>query len=147
MNLLSSIFVISLFLINNPKSKQNDTVEVVKFMETYYYYSRDVDYHIFWGFPEEHAKLSIIHNFSIEEKFRKLPLANEDENFEFLTYAFIYKNGNKKDTIYADQTLKAFKKIRKIKKTDRLEETYYYDKNGEIATMLRNKFSFFKECW
>ena len=55
--------------------------------------------------------------------------------------------GNKKDTIYADQTLKAFKKIRKIKKTDRLEETYYYDKDGEIANMLRNKFSFFKECW
>jgi hypothetical protein len=74
-------------------------------------------------------------------------LVTENENFEFLTYAFIYKNGNKKDTIYADQTLKAFKKIRKIKKTDRLEETYYYDKDGEIATMLRNKFSFFKECW
>jgi len=104
MNLLSSIFVLSFFLINNPKSKQNDTVEVVKFMETYYYYSRDVDYHIFWGFPEEHAKLSIIHNFSIEEKFRNLPLVTENENFEFLTYAFIYKNGNKKDTIYADQT-------------------------------------------
>jgi len=147
MNLQSSIFVLLLFLINNPKNKQNNTVEVVKFMGTYGFYSREVDYHIFWGFPEEHAKLSIIYDFSIEEKFRKLPLANEDENFEFLTYAFIYKNGNKKDTIYADQTLKAFKKIRKTKKTDRLEETYYYDKNGEIATMLRNKFSFFKECW
>lgn len=147
MNILSNIFVISLFLISNTKCKENNTVEVIKFMGTYNDYPMDVNYQIFWDYPEEHAKLNIIYDFSIEEKFRKLPLVTENENFEFLTYAFIYKDGKSTDTIYADQTLKAFKKIQKIKKTNRFKETYYYDKEGEIATMLRNKFSFFNECW
>jgi len=146
MKIVSIIFAWSLF-INNTNNNKNNTVEVIKFMGTYGHYPMDVNYGIFWGFPEEHAKLNIIYDFSIEEKFEKLALMNENEDFEFLTYAFIYKNGKKRDTIYADQTLKAFKKVKKVKTPNRYEEIYYYDKEGEIATMLRNKFSFFKECW
>lgn len=126
-------------------SFNSNSIEVIKFMATYYDYPIDIYYDSFWEFQEEHAKLSIIHDFSLEDRFNELPIMKEDETFEFLTYAFIYKNGSKNDTIYADQTLKAFKKYDSSK--SKYKETLFYDEKGEIARALRERFSFFRECW
>ena len=124
--------------------KQDNSVEVIKFMGTFYDYPRDVDVKIFWEFPEEHAKLVIPKSFNLPEKFSNLAKMNENNSFEFLTYAFIYKNGNVKDTIYADQTLKTFMKINV--KNGQPIESFYYD-NNEFSYFLKIKYSFFKECW
>jgi hypothetical protein len=149
MNILYKILIPLMFLscVSTNYRSSDHQVEVIKFMGTYQTYSVEVNYDIFWEFPEEHARLNIINDFSLSEKFNKLPLKKEDESFEFLTYAFIYKNGKRTDTIYADQTLKAFKKYKFGKNKNDIEEIFYYDNSGETAKMLRSKFSFFKECW
>lgn len=149
MNILCKILIPFLLLscVSSKFHSNEHQVEVIKFMGTYQTYSVEVNYDIFWQFPEEHAKLSIVNDFSLNEKFSKLPLMKKDDSFEFLTYAFIYKNGKKNDTIYADQTLKAFKKYKFGKNKNDTEEIFYYDTDGETANILRSKFSFFKECW
>lgn len=142
-------FYIIIILILSCKSTkdfdQDDSVEVIKFMGSFNDYPRDVDYSIFWNFPEEHARLKVTKSFNLPEKFIRLEKMDEDKSFEFLTYAFIYKNNNINDTIYADQTLRAFMKI--DFKNGQSVESFYFDYNNEISEFLKIKYSFFNECW
>ncbi len=114
-------------------------VEVIKFMGTITTQSRSIDEKAFWYFRDEHAILKIRNNNFIENVQAIRDHSRND--FEEYRYAFIVKTGRRIDTLYSDANLKTW-----ILKKDK-QETFFYDREGIIAQNLRNKYSFFYDCW
>jgi hypothetical protein len=127
------------------KLKSDNSTLAIKFMGTVKMYPMDLNEKIFWENPDEHAFIKIEYEFK-ESYIDSLPKMREDKHFEFLKYAFIYKNGNKNDTIYADQSLKAFYKIEKGKDRGLYKYNFYYDYKDKFD-MLKITYSFFNDCW
>lgn len=127
---------------NSKINKENFDNEIVsiKFMASVNDYPRSILKRDFWNHKEEHAILKVYNNDFLNSVMR---LENNDcSNFEEFKYAFIQKNKSTVDTIYSDYTLKTW-----IVKKEGKEEVCFYDEDGKIAEDLRNRYSFFKDCW
>lgn len=116
-----------------------DEVKVIKFMGTTTTQSRSIDEKAFWFFNDEHATLKIKNSGFIDDV--KMISDNKAEDFEEYHYAFIVTKGKITDTLYSDSKLKTWI----LKKKG--EKIYFYDEKGDIAESLRNKYSFFYDCW
>jgi|SRR5690606_24836152 len=142
--LLFTLLCTSLFAITkNVKPKEKDKITAIKFMYSVSDYSIAIYEKSFWKYPEEHAKLEIaIDDFgNFLEEVKKLP-TTKGETFGYFKYAFILDVKGKKDTIYADSSLKTFRKV-----YSNGSGIDYYDEDGFYAEDLRHEFSFFKDCW
>lgn len=134
------VFIISCGTNKNLLISTNiDEVEVIKFMGTTTTQSRSIDEKAFWFFNEEHAKLKIKNSGFVDEV--KMIRNNKADDFEEYHYAFIVTKGKVTDTLYSDSKLKTWILNKKG------EKTYFYDEKGNIAESLRNKYSFFYDCW
>ncbi|KUJ59191.1 hypothetical protein AR687_24345 [Flavobacteriaceae bacterium CRH] len=120
-------------------SSTNDEVEVIKFMGTTTTQSRSIDEKAFWFFKDEHAILKISNSGFIEDV--KMIKNNNADDFEEYHYAFIVRKERKVDTLYSDYKLRTWI----LKKNG--EKKYFYDEKGNIAENLRNRYSFFNDCW
>lgn len=144
--ILYSISVFYLFIVNSCGIDKNsiissdiNEVEVMKFMGTTTTQSRSIDEKAFWFFKAEHARLKIENIGFIEDV--KMITNDRADDFEEYHYAFIVKRGTKIDTLYSDNKLTTW-----ILKDNR-KKKYFYDENGKIAQNLRNRYSFFYDCW
>ncbi len=99
----------------------------------------------FWNVGiDEHAKLEIPleGNFNFFETVKQMPISSSKE-FGVLNYAFILKSvfKFKNDTIYADHQLNTWMVVENEK------VICYQDEDGFLSTYLKEKYSFFNECW
>jgi hypothetical protein len=134
------VFIISCGTNKNSLISTNiDEVEVIKFMGTTTTQSRSIDEKAFWFFNDEHVKLKIKNSGFVDEV--KMIRNNKADDFEEYHYAFIVTKGKVTDTLYSDSKLKTWILNKKG------EKTYFYDEKGNIAESLRNKYSFFYDCW
>ncbi len=137
-----SFFFTSCSVIN---TKNDKSTIVIKFMGTVNRYPMAINDDIFWENPHEHSIIKM--NYEFKESFvDSLEIVNKDINFENLTYAFIYYNLGKRDTIYADQSLKNYYKIIRGKNKKFDKYYFYYDTSNKFE-WFRFKYSFFNECW
>jgi hypothetical protein len=132
--------IVSIFLsIKDISLKEDHRIKVIKFM---YVNEYPLDYgeKMFWDNAEEEHAIMYTNAFDIKGIVQNLP-NYKSKTFKDYTYCFLQPKGNKYDTIYSDSSLKEFI----IKKNGK--KTFYYDKEGKLATDLRYNYSFFRECW
>lgn len=139
--IISFIFLISCS--SNLRQKQTkdelNYIQAIKYMGTITTQPYSIGEEMFWRNTDEHVKLIIRNNEFIEDV--KAIKDTTSKYFGEYNYAFIVIKGNKIDTLYSDYTLKTWI----IKRKDK--EEYIYDEKGEIAKNLRNRYSFFNDCW
>ena len=145
LKILSVLFIFSTICckkLDMRKNNRSQSILTVKFM-----YSNDYPIPIntgsFFNFSEEHAKyilpLETDYFFKLVEE---MPVTT-DEQFGLLKYGFILENheSSKRDTIYADLQLDNW-----IIKNNGMN-IYYQDKEQILSAYLKEKYSFFNECW
>jgi hypothetical protein len=124
------------------KNEHSQSIFAVKFMYSNAY-PIPINTESFFNFSEEHAKFNLpldsdyFYNLVLE-----MPVTT-NEQFGLLNYGFILENhkSSKRDTIYADSQLDTWI----IKKNGM--NIYYQDKEQILSDFLKEKYSFFNECW
>lgn len=119
---------------------QEHNVLAIKYMGTVYTTSVDIDEQSFWELEDEHAYLKISNTHDFIDKVKTLPLGDKDD-FTIFKYAFIVSSGFEKDTIYADYNLKSW-----MYKENK-DFIYKIDSDDIVSNELKNRYSFFYDCW
>jgi len=127
------------FDIKNILLKEEPRIKVIKFMYVNEY-PVDSGSQMFWDNAEEEHAVMYQSRFNIKNLVQKLPVSDY-KNFKNFNYCFLQPKGSKYDTIYSDHSLKGWIIMKNGK------PIYFYDKEGKLATDLRNNYSFFRECW
>ena len=98
----------------------------------------------FWRLKDEHASMILYDDYNkILLKRLKNIKPCQPEKFGDISYALIFTNNNKLDTIYANENLEAF-----IIKNDKNDFQYYCNnKQSLIDKSIINLYPFFNECW
>jgi hypothetical protein len=124
---------------NNKLINQSNGITVIKFMGTVTTHPYSTDEKMFWSSKDEHVTLKIRNN-DFTEEIKLLENKGSDMILD-VKYCFLVKKGKTLDTIYSDESLKSWVFKRKGK------YTLFYDGDGKIAKGLRNRYSFFYDCW
>ena len=107
-------------------------------------YPVPIDTDSFWRLKDEHASMILYGDYNkVLLKRLKNIKPCQAEKFGYLSYAFIFINNDKLDTIYANNELNVF-----MIKNDKNDFQYYCNNNQAlIDKSIINQYPFFNDCW